>query len=438
MNKIFVSLTNAPASFAGKLLTLSFSAALFSFITLCGWQPALSQTRAAFPVSQTNSTENTPVSPRLARSPQAEFIDAAPDKRTETRRDALAADGDIDASFNAGVSEGFGFIEETIVQPDGKIIIGGSFKGVNGAPRNFLARLNADGSTDATFNPGGVGPSANVLALARQPDGKILIGGNGALYNGAFRGFMTRLNADGTPDLTFNAGSSANSTVESIAVQADGRILVGGFFSTFNGVPRSRIARLNPDGSLDASFNPGSGFNNPVFSIVPQPDGKILVGGAFRSYNGAAVFGIARLNLDGSLDTTFNPGGTGASSTVETIVLQPDGKILVGGFFSSFNGTPTLGIVRLNADGTVDTAITVPGIVSGMVSAIALQTSGKILVGGAFFDGTTVSRGTARFNADGSLDFLFRPNETNGDIFSIVIQPDGKILVGGSFTRIDG
>jgi len=441
MNKVFVSFTAASASFTDKLLRLSFSAVFFSFVVFCAWQPALSRTGGDFPPSRPDTIENAaPVSPRLARSPKADFVDAAPGKYEEHGKNAPEADGDIDAGFNADVSEGFGFVEDTIVQPDDKILIAGSFIGINGTARNYLARLNADGSPDTGFNPGGTGPNGAVLALARQTDGKILIGGSGGLYNGVFRGLMTRLNADGTPDLTFNAGGNANSIVESIAVQADGKILVGGFFSTFNGAFRNRIARLNPDGSLDASFNPGIGFNNPVFSIVPQPDGKILVGGAFRGFNGTPVNGITRLNADGSIDTTFNPGGIGAtvSSQVETIVLQPDGKILAGGFFSSFNGTSTpLGVVRLNPNGTVETAFTLPGL-RASVTAIALLPNGAILIGAAFNTGGFntaggASNGIAILNAP--LGSSFAASQANGSILSLTVLQNGKILAGGSFTR---
>ena len=387
-------------------------------------------------VSESGSIENNSVSPREARNLQFGSVVAAPGKIAARQTETPLADGDVDASFNAGVTEGAGFVEDIIVQPDGKIIIAGSFSGVNGVPRSYLARLNPDGSIDQTFNPGGAGPGGAVLALARQPDGKILIGGNIGLYNGTFRGSVTRLNADGTPDTSFNAGSNANSIVESIAVQADGRILIGGFFSTFNGTPRNRIARLNTDGSLDASFDPGSGFNNPVFSIVQQPDGKILVGGAFRQYNGAPVGGIVRLNLDGSLDAAFNPSGSGANSTVETIVLQRDGRILVGGFFSSFNGTATpLGIVRLNTNGTVETAFTLGGL-TGVIMAIAILPNGGFLAGGTFNNGTETLRGIASF--DIPLGTSFGSSSANGDILSIAVLPDGKLLVGGSFTQYNG
>jgi uncharacterized delta-60 repeat protein len=389
------------------------------------------------PVSESSLSENNPVSPREARNLQFGSVVNAPGKLAKGQADAPLADSDVDAGFNASVSEGGGFVEETLVQPDGKIIIAGSFNGINGEQRGYLARLNPNGSIDGTFNPGGEGPSGAILALARQPDGKILIGGSAAFYNGMLRGLITRLNADGTPDASFISGSSnANSTVETIAVQSDGKILIGGFFTSFNGTPRNRIARLNADGSLDTTFDPGSGFNNPVFSIVPQPDGKILVGGAFRQYNGAPANGIVRLNNDGSLDATFNPSGIGANTGVETIVLQPNGRILVGGFFSSFNGTATpLGLVRLNSSGTIETAFTLGGL-TGTITAIAILPNNSFLAGGIFNNGTETSRGIASFEFP--LGTSFGASSANGDILSIAVLPDGKFLVGGSFTQYNG
>ncbi len=438
MNRKISFLVDLLKNIAGRTLTLSFSAILFSLVWLHCWQPASAQTHDVSPVSKLNIIENNLLSPRSAGDVQSEVItvpnESAPRSAPQNR--APSADGDIDASFNPSVSEGFGFVEEAIVQPDGKVIIGGLFSGVNGAPRSYLARINADGSLDATFNPGGSGPNATVRALALQPDGRILIGGNGATYNGVFRGTITRLNADGTPDASFNgSGSSAGGVVESIAVQTDGKILIGGSFPTFNGVPRSRIARLNADGSLDQTFNPGSGFNNAVLSIVPLPDGRILVGGAFTQYNGAPVGIIVRLNADGSLDSTFNTGAASTNGSVESIVVQPDGRILVGGQFSFFNGAPALGVVRLNASGAIDTAINVPGIASGIVTAVALQADGKILVGGVFNNGTTVSPGLLRYNADGSPDNSLAAGAANDSIFSLVVLPDGRILASGGFTR---
>ena len=112
-----------------------------------------------------------------------------------------------------------------------------------------------------------------------------------------------------------------------MAIQSDGKILVGGTFFTYNGVSANRVIRLNSDGSVDNTFVTGTGFNNYVLSIVIQSDGKILVGGGFTAYNGVSANRIIRLNSDGSIDNTFVTG-TGFDNYVYSIAIQSDGKIL--------------------------------------------------------------------------------------------------------------
>ena len=133
--------------------------------------------------------------------------------------------------------------------------------------------------------------------------------------NAVGRVAIARLNADGSTDTGFNPGSGGNDWVEAVALQPDGKVLIGGSFTSFNGTPRNRIARLNANGSLDTTFNPGSGVDNTVNRIAVQSDGKVLLVGAFTTVNGVSRNRIARLNADGSLDTSFNPG-TGANGFV--------------------------------------------------------------------------------------------------------------------------
>ena len=159
-------------------------------------------------------------------------------------------------------------------------------------------------------------------------------------------------------DTSFNPGSGANNPITAVARQADGRIVIAGTFTEFNGIPRNRIARLNPDGSVDAAFNPGAGADDDINAVAIQPDGRIVIGGFFSQFNGVSRSGIARLQTDGSLDTTFDPG-TG----VETLIVHPqvhavglhaDGRIVIGGFFKNVNGVPRDGIAQLDAGGSVD------------------------------------------------------------------------------------
>lgn len=259
----------------------------------------------------------------------------------------------------------------------------------------------------------GFNPAANqtVSALAVQPDGKILVGGGFTGLGGTTRNHLARLNADGSADGTFNPG--ANSIVQAIAVQPDGKILIGGNFTSVGGgtgltTPRSYIARINPDGTVDASFNPGASLT--VYAIIVQADGKILVGGEFSRMGGGGSGSttrnrLARLNPDGSLDS-FDPGASkpGASAIIYTMAQQPDGKIVVGGYFNGLGGgnggTVRNYIGRINADGTLDAGFN-PG-ATFMVNALVLQPDGKIVVGGDFTGlgggGGTAPAGVARGN----------------------------------------
>jgi uncharacterized delta-60 repeat protein/uncharacterized repeat protein (TIGR01451 family) len=349
----------------------------------------------------------------------------------------FAQPGSNDPAFNPGT----GFdnqIYSTAIQSDGKIIVGGNFTSYNGTARNCIARLNVDGSLDTGFNSG-TGFNSHVWSTALQPDGKIIVGGYFTSYNGTTINRIARLNADGSLDTGFNPGTSFNSTLYSTAIQPDGKIIVGGYFTSFNGTTTNRIARLNADGSLDTGFNPGTGFNWYVYSTVIQPDGKIIVGGQFTSVNGTTINSIARLNPDGSLDTGFNPG-TGFNGAVLSTALQPDGKIIVGGRFTSFNGTTTNRIVRLNPDGSLDAGFNSGIGFSYFVWSITLQPDGKIIVGGEFtsYNGTE-RKYIARLNPNGGLDTGFNPGTIfNNYVRSTAIQSDGEIIVGGYFTFFNG
>jgi uncharacterized delta-60 repeat protein len=356
---------------------------------------------------------------------------------TENRIIRLNADGSKDTSFNTGT--GFNSAVLAIaVQADGKIIVGGLFGTFNGVAENLIIRLNADGSKDTAFSSG-TGFNNTVRAITAQADGKILVGGEFTIYKGVTENRIIRLNADGSKDTSFNTGTEFNNTVYTIATQADGKILVGGFFSTYNGVTENRIIRLNTDGSKDATFVTGTGFNNTVRAIATQADGKILVGGDFTIYKGVTENRIIRLNTDGSKDTSFSTG-TGFDNQVNTIAVQADGKIIVGGFFTAYKGPTENRIIRLNTDGSKDTSFTTGTGFNNTVRAIAIQADGKILVGGNF----TTYNGVAenyiiRLNTDGSKDTSFSTGTGfNGLVITIAVQADGKILVGGQFTSYKG
>ena len=358
---------------------------------------------------------------------------------------AHAAPGDLDPLNPTLVGN---YVLATAVQPDGKLILAGKFTSVLGVARNNLARLNADGTLDGTFNPN---PNGDVNAVTVQPDGKILIGGSFTSVVAMARNSIARLNADGTLDTGFNP--NANGAPMSIVLQADGKVLLAGDFTTLqpNGAAsattRNRLARLNADGSLDTAFNPNA--NDRVVSMALQADGKILVSGYFLTLqpNGAASATtrnrIARLNSDGTLDTGFNPN---ANNWVNSLALEPDGQILLGGDFTSLqpNGaasaTTRNRIARLNSDGTLDTGFDPNA--NGSVLGIAVQADGKVLLGGYFIAlqpngaaSSTARNCIARVNADGTLDAAFDPKPNNA-LFGLALQADGKVLLGGLFSTL--
>jgi uncharacterized delta-60 repeat protein len=322
--------------------------------------------------------------------------------------------------------DGYAHVNAVAVQPDGRILIGGDFNSVGGTPRTNLARLNVDGSLDASFNPGA---DHAVLCLAVDPDGRILVGGVFNVLGGQPRANVGRLLPDGRLDASFNPG--ADDEVWSFAVQPDGRILVGGAFTVLGGEPRHFLGRLSTDGSLDASFDPGA--DGEVDSLGLQPDGKILVGGWFVTLAGQRRVGVGRLDADGSLDTAFAPQG---SDAVLSLVIQPDGRILLGGRFDTMVGRPRNGIARLNPDGTLDDSFFPSP--DDWVNHLALQPDGKILIGGEFTSiGGTPRQYIARLNLDGTLDTEFSSG-ANGSVKALAVQADGKIVVAGAFTTLGG
>ena len=314
--------------------------------------------------------------------------------------------------------------------PDGRMLVGGEFTELGGEPRANLALLGPDGTLDRTFTAavGEGGFSSRVQSLAVQPNGGILVGGYFRTFGGRSCSNLARLNLDGTPDATFDV--SANGEVFCMAAQSDGMILVGGKFGRLGGQVHKGIGRLTSDGKVDAAFKAEA--DNMVNCLAIQTDGKILVGGMFTSLYGQSAQSrsyLGRLNADGSLDTTFRPG---ASSTVTSLAVQSDGKILVAGSFRRLGGQPCWSIGRLNSDGTLDTAFAAPGEGSSSVlyaECLAIQPDGKVLVGG-LWDGGPDWKGLSRFNADGSLDSSL-PKDSFANAYCLAVGANGAVWAGG-------
>jgi uncharacterized delta-60 repeat protein/uncharacterized repeat protein (TIGR01451 family) len=294
----------------------------------------------------------------------------------------LNADGSVDNTFTLGTALNYP-PSSIAIQPDGKIIIGGeNLISFNGVPINGLARLNQDGTLDNSFNIG-TGVDNSVSSIAIQPDGKIIIAGSFTSFNGVSINRLARLNEDGSLDNSFNIGTGVSANVNSIAIQANGKIIIVGWFDIFNGITKNHVARINADGSLDNTFNIGTGADTTVTSIAIQADGKIVLGGWFSSFNGVSKNNLTRLNSDGTLDNTFNIG-TGTDSEVFSIAIQKDGKIILGGAFGSFNGVSLNYLARLNIDGSLDNSFNIGTGTNGSISSIAIQKDGKIILGGGF------------------------------------------------------
>ena len=373
-------------------------------------------------------------------------------------------DGSFDGGFLVNPNQA---VNAIAVQSDGNIVLGGYFTMLNpvtssgSLARNYIARVTIYGTPDASLAPDDAGTIFTSLVL---PNGQIMIGGSFLSVGGTTQNFLARINADGSLDKSFTP--KLNGFVQSIAVQSDGKILIGGSFTQVDGFGRSYMARLNTDGTLDGPFNPTP--NSNVFAIVPLSSGQILVGGQFSAFtpNGSTssygVSSLARLNADGSLDVTFNPSPSG---TVFSLAVLSDGRILVGGSFTSIAGYTRGYMARLLSTGKIDTASFDPE-PNGSVYAIAVQGDGKVIIGGAFkgvlpqtgkiggtpttttdAGGNTVvmpqagysattgiySAHLARLNTDGTFDFSFVPDPSS-DVLSIALQADGSVIVAGAMT----
>ena len=352
----------------------------------------------------------------------------------------LNIDGSLDQTFAPVIdqnSSSAGYTAPSFILPDQKIIIIGSFTFANQTIRFGMAKLNPDGTTDASFTLNAKGYGF-INASAVQPDGKILVGGLFSHVNGLLNFGVARLNPDGTVDSSFNSGigffktteligGTINGYVRAIAVQNDGKILLGGDFATYNNIGRGNLVRVNSNGTLDSSFLVTS--SSVVHDIVVQPDNKIIVAGG----------GIARYNVDGTLDANFS-SGAGVNDTIRSVVVQPDGKIIIGGFFTRYNNLTRNRIARLNPNGSLDTGFDTSIGANTFIWTTGLQVDGKILVGGGFtsINGTTRNR-IARLSSDGTLDATFDPGTgADSPVYKILIQPNGKIFLGGGFTNFAG
>jgi len=381
------------------------------------------------------------------------------------------------------------------IQADGNIVVAGI---IGGSPGDFgVARFLANGGLDTTFNGSGAQPGtikfaigssalSQAQAVAMQADGKIVVAGTefSGLFVPSFA--VARLDTNGTLDSGFNSGGtqsvsfgSGSSLARAVAVQSDGKIVLAGV-----GAAGFAVARLNTNGTLDTTtFNSGGtepGTNSTTVdgmtndgcrSIAIQTDGKIVVAGFAGDGSTIGKFGVARFNTDGTLDPTFNAGGTlpGTNSTsvenstafgnsANAVAIQSNGKIVLGGVVA-VSGVNKFGLAQFNTNGTLDTtfnagSVTQPGTVSTTIqnstsasgASVAIQENGKIIIAGSATVSGVSNFGIARFLANGTLDTTFNPDSliqpgtnatlidnTNGSANgnSVGLQSDGQIVMAG-------
>ena len=362
-----------------------------------------------------------------------------PSAMTKKRITRINPDGTQDGTFDAMSNEEYGF--DTLVplalRPDGRILASRLWE--TGAGSSALVSLNKNGSIDETFSTdfGKVGGEA-ALAI-NQPDGKLLVAGNFVEANYFPTNGLARLNLDGTTDTSFSFSNQITGTISAIAMQADGKILIGGNFR-FNNQKNFAVFRLNPNGSIDSSFTPNTVaspspnyyFPFGVRALAVQADGKILVGGGFQNYGNSGRGNFVRLNTDGTVDASYNI----TSSGIWKMLVQPDGKIVVGGSLTE-NGN-TRNNPRLNTDGSLDLTFNMP---TNVGEIFAVASDGRLASAGSFAIGSHSEIRVFRLNSDGSQDASFTVTRVGGDtsIQDMVFQPDGRLLVriSGSFIRLN-
>lgn len=369
---------------------------------------------------------NFPLTNLQVRGLAAEFRTAAGTTASISCDNSNSYYGPVDTSLVTFVNN---TVYDLAVDTGGGIVLFGEFTSVAGTAPDRVARIAADGTPDAAFNANTDALNINGTVRCGLDDegAGYLIGGSFTTVGGGRYNRLARLNPDGTHDAAFNP--NVNNIAYAVAKHPASGYLIGGSFTTVGGTARNRLARLNSSGTLNTSLNHTFIGTSEVRVIAPQPDGTILIGGSWASISGHSSAGIARLknDLTNTVDTSFTQ--TVGAGAVYAIAVQPDGKIIIAGQFSAVGGVTRVNIARLHPNGALDAGF-VPPAFTDVVQTVALQPDGKILVGGPF------TGRLARLNQDGSLDTSFN---VSADYVVLSIRMHGdEAYIGGAFTQIDG
>ncbi|QDU23857.1 delta-60 repeat domain-containing protein [Urbifossiella limnaea] len=419
-------------------------------------------------------------------------------------REVPAAVGALDPSFGTAGRQTIAFnlgssnsdyVNAVAVQPDGRTVLAGPVDTAGGSLDFGVARLNPDGTPDETFGPGGKrtvafnfggtnGDYANAVAV--QADGRIVVVGDVTTAGGADFG-VARLNPDGTLDgtfgsggkrtIAFNLGGSNIDFARAVAIAPDGRIVVAGQVDRGGGDFDFGVARLNADGTPDGSFGPGGkrivafdlGATNfdSARAVAVRSDGRVVLAGQVDAA-GNVDFGVARLNVDGTPDGSFGPGGKrtiafnlggGNGDVANALAVYPDGRAVVAGYVTAVGINTDFGVARLNADGTPDgtfgpggkrtLAFDLGGMNRDLATALALRPDGRVVLAGYVDTPGGTDFGVARLNADGTPDGTFGPGGqrtvgfdlgfTNFDAaYAAAVGPAGRIVVAGQVGTAGG
>ncbi|WP_210517174.1 T9SS type A sorting domain-containing protein [Hymenobacter terricola] len=359
----------------------------------------------------------------------------------------LNSDGSRDGGFSPVVQD-YGLVNDLVLQSDGKLVVGGSFSEVSGTAVRNVARLQANGLVDASFS---AATDDVVATLGLQGDGKLLLGGSFGFVNGVARSALGRVLATGATDAAFAPPiTGSNPRVQRVALQANGAILAAGGYTVQRGA--TAVARVLAQfdaatGQEDATFQPTvPTYGFQIQGLLPQPNGTVLVVGELpvTSSRSAPVW---RLLPTGALDPAFSLPSVLAGDLGLAVAQDGAGRLYVTGSFDNLGAPGNHAMGRLLANGQPDPTfqVTLPGLVP-LANTIVVQPNGRVLLGGAL-SSTTGSNphpeGTLRLLPSGAVDTGFNPavgpvgaGERNGYVSRLLVQPDGAILAAGSFPQV--
>jgi len=356
----------------------------------------------------------------------------------------------------AGFAPGFfnNTINDILTLEDGRVVVTGNIHSGIGSAGDIrhLAILNADGSVDNTFITGS-GLSASGNCLARDASGNVYVGGSFTSYDGVSCNGLVKIAPDGTVDSAFaaNVGAGAPDEIECIGIEANGDLLIGGSFDSFNGVSALGLIRLNSNGTVD-TVNPLtlgfiSGSSSTVRGLLIDSNGMIIIAGTFwYAYDNAVGgfrSGISRLNSDGSRDDNFEPGtgvhafgSVGSLRNVFGLSEAPGGRYLIAGSFSAYNEVNVNDAVIVNSDGSLDTSFSSVAFSGGSIRPALAQDSGRVLIGGWF---TEPDENLVGLTSSGAVDTSFAGNGgPGGTVYVLADDGRGAVWVGGNFYSYAG